>query len=384
MLVENNTYPQDVRVRVEAQSLVKAGHLVTVLTPRGAGQARRETVSGVRVRRFTMPKTPASPMGYVLEYAIGNARLYLGGLWQLWRGAEVIHLHNPPDTMFGIGFLARAMGRAVVFDHHDLSPELLEAKFGRSRLIGILRLFERLSFRCATLVIAPNESHREIAMCRGNVPAERIAIVRNGPLRGALDAATDPRGGDLADPHLVFLGSMEAQDGVDDLVPMFTDLVQNHGFSKARLTLVGEGSRRTSLTKRFAVAGLSDHVRFTGFVAHTEVAGLLAEADICVDPAPCTELNDHSTMVKVAEYMAARRPVVCFPLLETRRTASDAAAFAECGDIASFTKQIAALAHDPESRLKLAQQGYERAAGLTWDVSEANLLAAYEGLRRHR
>lgn len=381
MLVENNVYPQDVRVRSEAQSLVRAGHRVTVIAPRGAGQTRRDRVGGVRVRRFTLPKTPATALGYLTEYVIANARLYVAGAWQLIRGAQVIHMHNPPDTLFGIGFLARALGRDVVFDHHDLGPELFEAKFGKSGksavALRMMRLFERLSFRSATLVVAPNESHKEIAMRRAGVPAGRITVVRNGPPRATLGEATEPRDGELTDPHLVFLGSMESQDGVDDLLTIFEDLVRRRGLDQARLTMIGEGSRRPALAERFAAAGLSDQVRFTGFVAHSEVAGLLGKADICVDPAPCTELNDHSTMVKVAEYMAARRAVVCYPLLETRRTASDAVAFAECGDVASFTDQIAALARDPERRLKLAEQGYERAADLTWDTSEANLLAAY-------
>ncbi len=380
MLVENNTYPQDVRVRSEAQSLVNAGHQVTVIVQRGEGQPRRERVRGVRVRRFTLPKTSASPLGYVLEYAVANARLYLAGAWQLCRGAEVIHLHNPPDTLFGIGFLARALGRHVVFDHHDLAPELFEAKFGRSPVVPLLRLLEWLSFRCASMVIAPNESHRDIALKRGAVPAERIAVVRIGPPRTELDAATDPREGVLVDPHLLFLGFMEHQDGVDDLVPMFEDVVHRRGFPQARLTLVGQGSRRVALAEKFAAAGLSEQVHFTGFVPHGDVASLLAEADICVDPAPCTPLNDHSTMVKVAEYMAARRPVVCYPLLETKHTAGDAAAFAECGDATSLAEQIAALARDPERRLKLAHEGYKRAGDLTWDASEAILLSAFERL----
>ncbi len=162
MLLENNVYPQDVRVRSEAQSLVKAGHHVTVVAPRGDGQARRDRVGGVRVRRFTLPKTPATALGYLIEYAIANARLYLAGAWQLIRGARVVHMHNPPDTLFGVAFLARALGRDVVFDHHDLGPELFEAKFGKGGIgARLMRLFERLSFRSATLVVAPTSRTRK-------------------------------------------------------------------------------------------------------------------------------------------------------------------------------------------------------------------------------
>ena len=208
MLLENNPYPQDVRVRSEAESLARAGHTVTVCAPRAPGQPRRERIAGVGVRRFRLPETPANPLGFVLEYGIANANLYLGGVRELLAGADVVHLHNPPDTLFGVAFLARLLGRQVVFDHHDLAPELFEAKFGPSPLGGAMRLFERLTFAGATHVIAPNESHREVAMKRGGVPAERITIVRNGPPAAAYAAATEPRDGSLDEPNLLFLGSM--------------------------------------------------------------------------------------------------------------------------------------------------------------------------------
>jgi glycosyltransferase involved in cell wall biosynthesis len=384
MLLENNPYPQDVRVRSEAESLAAAGHRVTVVAPRDPGQPRRERIAGVRVRRFRLPDTPASPIGFVLEYAIANAHLYFGGALELLRGADVLHLHNPPDTLFGIGFLARMLGRQVVFDHHDLAPELFEAKFGASAVSGVLRAFERLTFSASTLVISTNESYREIAMQRGSVPAERIAIVRNGPPAAAFDAVTEPRPGVLVDPHLLFLGSMESQDGVDSLVPLLQALADRYELPQARLTVVGEGSRRAPLTEIAAAAGLDGRVQFTGLVPHADVPALLATADICLDPAPRTELNERSTMIKIAEYLAAGRPAVSFPLLETRRTAGDAVAYADgSGDLDSFAAQVATLARDPARRAALAQRGRERAQSLGWDASEARLLAAYEGLGSH-
>jgi glycosyltransferase involved in cell wall biosynthesis len=380
MLLENNPYPQDVRVRSEAESLVAGGHRVTVVAPRATGQPRRDLIAGVAVRRFRLPSTPASPLGFVLEYAIANAALHLAGAVELLRGASVVHLHNPPDTLFGVGFLARLLGRDVIFDHHDLAPELFEAKFGSARVGGLLRRLERLTFASATLAIAANESHREVARGRGGMAPERIVVVRNGPPPAAFEAATAPCGGALADPHLLFLGSMESQDGVDELVPLLGLLASEHGLRGARLTIVGEGSRRAPLMSAAARAGLGERVRFTGLVPHAAVPALLAAADVCLDPAPCTELNHRSTMIKVAEYMAARRPVVAYPLLETQRTAGEAVAYARCGDLASFAAQIADLARDPERRVRLALRGGERARALGWDASEERLLAAYATL----
>jgi glycosyltransferase involved in cell wall biosynthesis len=381
MLLENNPYPQDVRVRSEAESLAKLGHEVTVIAPRAPAQPRRETVGGVRVRRFRLPETPATAVGFIVEYGVANAQLYFGALRQLLAGAEVVHLHNPPDTLFGVAFLARAMGRRVVFDHHDLAPELFEAKFGPSRVASLLRLFERLTFRSADVVLAANESHRQIALERGHMRPEQVTVVRNGPPLKALEAAAEPREGRLEDPHLLFLGSMESQDGVDSLLSMLDELERVHDIAGARLTLVGEGSRRAPIAAAVAAAGRGHQVAFTGLVPHAQVPLHLARADICIDPAPCSELNQRSTMIKIAEYMAARRAVVAYPLVETQRTAGDAIAYGRCDDQASLVAAIAALARDPEQRLDLADRGYERAKELTWDASAARLGAAYDSLR---
>ncbi len=55
MLLENNSYPGDARVRQEATTLVNAGHQVAVICPRKSGQPRQEIVNGVAVYRFPAP-----------------------------------------------------------------------------------------------------------------------------------------------------------------------------------------------------------------------------------------------------------------------------------------------------------------------------------------
>ena len=170
----------------------------------------------------------------MLEYAIANLQLYRAGIGSLLRGATVVHLHNPPDTLFGVGLLARLLGRDVVFDHHDLTPELFEAKFGDSRVARLLRRFEWLSFRSATLVIAANESHREVAKGRGEVAGERIVVVRNGPPAAAFRQVAEPRDGRLDRPRLLFLGCMESQDGVDRLPALLRILAERGGAAGGR------------------------------------------------------------------------------------------------------------------------------------------------------
>ena len=71
--------------------------------------------------------------------------------------------------------------------------------------------------------------------------------------------------------------------------------------------------------------------------------GLPAGHDICLVPDPKNDYTDRSTMIKVAEYMALAKPTVAFDLTENRRTAADAAVYAEPNDDLDFARRIAAM-----------------------------------------
>lgn len=376
MLLENNPYPQDVRVRAEAEALVAAGHEVTVHAPRAAGQVRHERLAGVSVRRFALPESGGGLGGFLLEYAIAHAQLLARGLRELARGADVVHLHNPPDTLFPVSMAARAAGRAAVYDHHDLVPELFAEKFGASSLGPVLRAAQRAAFRSATATIVTNESQREIALERGGIGAGRVTVVRNGPARATLAADVDVRPGALKEPRIVFVGELEVQDGVLEL----PDLLTRPALRGGTLTIVGPGSLADPLRARAESLGVADRVRLTGRVPHERVPGLISEADICVDPAPCGDMNHRSTMIKITEYLAAARPVVAYELLETRRTAGEAVLYAPCGDGEAFGGLVERLAGEPAERERLATAGRARAEELVWEHSARALTELYARL----
>ena len=148
-----------------------------------------------------------------------------------------------------------------------------------------------------------------------------------------------------------------------------------------RLTIIGDGDGRAAVEAELAAQGVEDRVVFTGRVAPNRVAELLQDADVCVDPAPATGLNERSTMTKLAEYLALGKPVVAYDLLEARRTARDAALLVPRGDVGAFAEAILDVARDPALRQRLGDEARRRAKELTWEHSERALLAAYAALR---
>ncbi|MDZ7734320.1 MAG: glycosyltransferase [Acidimicrobiia bacterium] len=87
---------------------------------------------------------------------------------------------------------------------------------------------------------------------------------------------------------------------------------------------------------------------------------MLSTADIGLAPDPRNPLNNVSSMNKIVEYMALGTPVVSFDLLESRRTAADAARYAPDGDHRAFAEAIAALVDDPDDRARRAEFGREQ------------------------
>ena len=174
-------------MRREATSLTRAGYDVSIICPAAPGQPRRENIDGVRLYRYPPPRDGAGTLGYAFEYAYSLlAAAVISAYVALRRGFDIVHAHNPPDMYVFLAAFYRLFGRPFVFDHHDLSPEMFTAKFGKSAsgtglVARALLACEKLSFRLADLVISTNESYRTVALSRGGVRPERVWVVRNGP-----------------------------------------------------------------------------------------------------------------------------------------------------------------------------------------------------------
>src|SRR5262249_35855187 len=157
---------------------------VSVICPAAAKQRWQEIVNGVHVYRFPAAPPANGVLGYLWEYGYSMTAIFvLSFLVLVRRGFDVIHTHNPLDTLVLIAAFYKLFGKRFIYDHHDLAPEMYNVRFpGRSNalLYKLLVWFEIFSCRLANHVIATNQSYKAMEMQRGRVPEERITIVRNG------------------------------------------------------------------------------------------------------------------------------------------------------------------------------------------------------------
>src|SRR5580765_8151874 len=386
-LVENLPSPFDRRVWQEACALRDAGHLVSIICPTGRGYERKvEEIDGIHIYRYRLPVEASGAAGYAVEYTAALAWTFVLA-WRvlLTRGFDVIHACNPPDLLFLIGGFFKLLGKKFVFDHHDLGPELYEAKFGRRDFFHRLMLaVEYWTFRTADVAIATNESYRHIAVQRGRMPPERVFVVRSGPSLERLKILPPDERLKRGRRYLVgYVGVMGRQEGIEYLLKAARHIVFDLGRSDIHFGLVGGG---TSLEEMKALAqelGVADYVTFTGRVPDAEMLAVLNTADVCVNPDVANELNDKSTMNKIMEYMALGKPIVQFDLTEGRRSAKGAALYARKNDALDLAAKIVELLDDPARRAKMGEFGRRRVENeLEWRHEAPKLLVAYEAVWR--
>ena len=315
MLLENFPYPQDTRVRYEAESLAAAGHHVTLLAPRGRGQPARERLRGVEVRRYWTVCAGRSQRSYAVEYGIAHVQLLARSLAALALGARTLHLHAPPDTLAVAGMLARFFGGKVVYDMHDSGPELFEAKFGSSPLLATLRVAQRAAIRCGHGLIVTNETQRDLVLSRRGRSPHEVTVVRNGPRMAEFPEPPCARSGQLRAPTLVYVGTLDVQDGVLEL----PQLLQEPSLSEARLIVAGDGAARDELTRRCRAAGVDDRVVFTGRVPHERIVQIhLAGHSIrSLADGSTLRIDDHGSRVSEEVWTLYRQAITRFGAVPT-------------------------------------------------------------------
>lgn len=381
--MENLPVPLDRRVWLECLALTEAGHQVSVICPMGRGwTAAHEVIDGIHIYRHPMP--PEAHSG-----ALAYAREYGAALWH-WlrlsrkvrreRGFDIIQGCNPPDLIFLIAWLWRPFGVRYIFDHHDVCPELFEAKFGKRGLLWhVMCLWERLTFATATVSIATNESFRAIAIRRGKMKPEDVFIVRSAPRTDKfLPGPGNPDWRKGAACVLGYVGVIGQQEGMDLLVAAVDHLVRRMGRADIHVLIVGFGPHLPEVQRDVRDRGLEAHFTFTGALYDAALLEVLNVIDIGVAPDPKNAMNDISTMNKVMEYMTLGKPVVQFDLTEGRASAGEASLYARENDPEDMARCIATLMDDPALRAEMGAIGRRRVLDrLSWAQSVPNLLAAY-------
>jgi glycosyltransferase involved in cell wall biosynthesis len=209
-------------------------------------------------------------------------------------GIAIVHAQDFYTDTLGT-LAARLAGVASIVTRVDLRHNLGPAK----------RVALTAASQLATRVLVNALCIRDLAVSEG-VPADRVAVVRNGVDLEAFDAAQAqppaepvPGGGR---PLVVNVANMHHPvKGQEDLLVAFREVLRHQ--PSALLVLVGDGVRRPGLERLARELGITAGVQFLGH--RLDAPALLARATVVVSSSYAEGISN-----AVLEGMASRRPLV--------------------------------------------------------------------------
>ena len=361
------------------QGLVAAGFQVDVLTPGNGDLLEREALYGAQVIRVPAAETSsfllrAAAFGEaVLAYVQDSPPYQVVHYRSLWGGLQLAQArhHFGYKTVFEVNGLPSI---ELKYHYPALAGSPLLAKI-REQEIALLALSD--------VIVCPSEITRLFLISLG-AAAEKITVIPNGVSPNDFPLSPLPERSPERTPVLVYIGTLADWQGLDILIQALPAILEQHS---VQLRIVGRGRsrQRKLLTKQVQKMGLDAHVSVEEAVPHHQVAGLLAEADICLAP---LSLNDRNITqgccpIKVIEYMAVGRPLVASNLPVVRelvREGLDGLLFIP-NDPADLARQVKVLLDDYELSSRLAESAALRARqSLTWHQAQKKMDKVYRRL----
>lgn len=385
-IVRHSYYPHELNVRREAQALRDDGFDVSVICLRGEGEASREVVDGVEVRRMPVGHRRGAIPRYLVEYNLFFVLASAVLLWaHLQRRFSVVQVNTMPDYLVFVALLPRLLGARVVLHVHEPMPELFATLFEGARyrpFITAIRWSERLAVAFADRVLTVTEQMKQRLVERG-ADASKITVVLNVPDARTLaieDGGAAVSGGAR---YIVTHGAIEERYG-PDLIVRALGLVRDE-FADLEFHLLGAGDYVGEVLALAEELGVGSRVHYLGFVPLDQMLREVRGARAGIVP---MRSNAYSNLVhtnKMFEYMELGRPVIASRLDSVAAYfGDDAIAYFKSDDAFELAERIREVLTQPqvgEGRARCASSIYlelrwERAREVYLGVHRALLVAS--------
>jgi glycosyltransferase involved in cell wall biosynthesis len=233
---------------------------------------------------------------------------------------EIIRQINEfkPDVIVGFGLLNARLAATqarhhnipfvyyVIDELHRLVPEQMFQTFARA--------VEMDNNKNASKVISINEGLKDYTVQMGAAP-EKTEVIRAGVdfnrFSKADGSAIRKRYGFTdEDTVMFFMGWLYDFSGLDEVA---IQMAQSEN-KNLKMLVLGKGELWDSLQDIKEKYNLGDRLILEGWKPYEEVPSYLAAVDICLLPAQKNEIMQNIVPIKLYEYMAAGKPVICTSL----------------------------------------------------------------------
>lgn len=374
-IIRQGYFPGDVRVRKEALSLARKGHLVDVICLKDNQEREKENYEGINVYRLPMQRYRGSILRYLLDYisffCVAGMKVSLLFFRNRY---DFIQINTLPDFLVFATVIPKLLGAKIILDLHEPSPELWGSIFGFQRrfFIKAVKIIEQLSIRYANHAITVSEQMKNNYIKRGANPS-KLSVILNVPnpefnaarYKEIIQNKIDNKFLLISHSTLVkrygIHVAIKAMSLVKDMIP------------SSKLIILGRGEYEAELKKLVKQLNLEKYVCLMGFIPFDDMIKTIAESDVGIVP---VEKNPYSDLIhtnKMFEYIAMRKPVIISrtKAVEDFFGSDDSCLkYFESGNEEDLARCILELYNSPETREKMVINAYKKFESVHWETTK--------------
>jgi glycosyltransferase involved in cell wall biosynthesis len=378
-IIAKYLYPIDARLRQQAQSLEAAGMAVDILCLRGKSESktgRSGRVTAFRVADDRPKDGFVNYLRFTLCFAAA-AFLKLQHL-SLRNNYDVLVVHTLPEFLVFVGIVHKILGGPLILDARDLSLEVFESKWGRSKISFIrplVRCAKQASCALADRIITASPGFEERLIQRG-VRSGKVTVVINSADPGIFRYQTDRKFKKITKGlKLFYHGTVAHRFGLTEAVEAVHLLQEQIPGTELHIYGKCHPGYRARLEAKIADLNLADRVFLNEPRILEEIYELIKSADIGLVPYRSDDFMNLALSTKMFEYAASGLPVVASRLRSAEAIFNDKSVeYARAGSPEDLAEKIAQLSFDPKRRRSQAEWARDVHAGISAKVMSQRYL----------
>jgi glycosyltransferase involved in cell wall biosynthesis len=391
VMVVDGFYPQDIRVRKEAESIVATGIPVFVIARWKKGLSRKESYNGVQIVRIGINYSHfVKGIHDILFSLFFIDFVFYFGLRKFIKmnSIKLLHVHDLPL----VKTTKRLLGEKgqVILDMHENYPEMLEeltlSKKGIIKSLKDMLFFsvkhwkkyEKRVIHIPTHIIAVVDEMKEKLIREYLIPPERITIVSNlEKLDFASITETDEFEFKECTFYIAYVGGISPVRGLETVIEAISNFKKKN--KKVEFILVGSGNQSylTSLSNLAGDLNCSEQVHFLGQKPFSKINYFIENANVNIIPHIKNEHTDNTIPHKLFQIMMQKAPLLvsnCKPMERIVKN-HDAGFVFQASNSLDLVEKIIEMESTPQLVVKRVQNAFQAVKeDLNWEKESLKLI----------
>jgi glycosyltransferase involved in cell wall biosynthesis len=390
-MILDGSYPQDIRVRKEAESIANAGIDIQVITRWKEGEKREETINGVKVFRLGSNYTHSfKGINDIITSIFFIDFPFKKALNEFLKkeNVTVLHVHDLPLIKTVVA--CNKKGLPLLLDLHENYPEMLEElkftskgffKSMKDKLffnVNRWKKFEKIQINKANHIIAVIEEMKEKLINEYSISSEKITVISNyEKLDFANNSEIDQFVFNKDVFYIAYVGGISAVRGLETVIKSIS--IFNQEQQKVEFIIVGDGNSSyvDSLKKLARDLNCSDLVHFLGHKPFKKINYYIENVNVNVIPHVKNEHTDNTIPHKMFQIMLQKAPLLvsnCKPMKRIVKE-NNAGFIFEASNSIDFVKIISEMkSNEAEVKLRVINAFNTVNEKLNWENEAKKLI----------